>query len=104
MNEAPGRLARHQDQLAPLFQENIRRPKDQAFARPMGDAAPVCPWSREDDHSVELCAAAGERRVHALVRVFCGLSGNLQFSDFLVDNLLGVGAEHEVQFVAAPSR
>ena len=36
--------------------------------------------------------------------MFCGLSGDLQFAEFLVDNLLGVGAEDQVQFVARSRR
>ena len=67
MNEAQGRLARDQDQLAPFLEMHVGRAGDQIGRDPAGDRPQRAHAARDDDHSAGPERAAGDPGARNLV-------------------------------------
>ena len=60
LRDRKGRLPRHQNQLAALFQMHIRRPLNQILAGRVGNAAERAPRARANDHPARQKRPAGD--------------------------------------------
>jgi len=102
VDEAPWGLAGDEDELAALFEEDVGGAKHGGLAGAGGDAAKGAHGTGDDDHRIEAGGAADEGNLHAgAIAMLDDAIGDAEGVNFLDDDLPGMGAEKEVDFVGA---
>ncbi len=99
MDEVPRGFARDEDELAPLFEEDVCGTEDGGICGTGGDASEGAHGAGADDHGIKASGAAGEGHVHGTVSVLVDGWRDVERSDLFLDDLFCVVTEDEMDLV-----
>ena len=101
VDEVPRSFAWDDDEFPAFFEEDVSGSEDGGIGGACGDAGEGPHGAGANDHGIEAGGSAGEGDVHGSIAVLDDGIGDAEGAEFFDDDLFGVVAEDEMDFVVS---